>query len=98
MTAAPFDPVELLTALVAAASEGHTRRTLLRRVTEVLARWLPVVRVELAEQVDDELEVLAATPGGATVASARQPLAGDVARRCAAVRRSNAARAADSAG
>jgi len=79
MTEATRDPVDLLAALVAAASEGHTRRTLLRRVAEVLADWMPLLRVELSEHIGDELEVLTATPGGATVTSTRQPLAGELA-------------------
>ena len=73
MTETP-EPVELLADLVAAASEGHTRRTLLWRVAQVLARWLPLRSVELGEQVDGELVLLTAKPGEAAVTSTRQPV------------------------
>ena len=55
-------------------SEGHTRRTLLWRVAQVLARWLPLWSVELGEQVDGELVLLTAKPGEAAVTSTRQPV------------------------
>ncbi len=76
MTETPPEPVELLADLVAAASEGHTRRTLLWRVAQVLARWLPLRSVALGEEVDGELVLLTAKPGEAAVTSTRQPVAG----------------------
>ncbi len=70
------DPLVLIAALVAAASEGHTRRTLLRRVAEVLARGLPVARVELRETIDGEVTVLTAVPGAAVVVGAQAARSG----------------------
>jgi formate hydrogenlyase transcriptional activator len=73
------DALELVAALVAAGSEAHTRRTLLRRVADVLARSCPLVRLELGERdaATDELELLAVTPGSAgPLGESRRPLAG----------------------
>ncbi|MFY0537680.1 sigma 54-interacting transcriptional regulator [Nannocystis pusilla] len=77
MTAeAGLQPVELLTALVAAASEAHTRRTWVRRVIEVLARALPLARLELGERVEgtDEVEVVSGAPDSGAVATTRRRL------------------------
>ncbi|MEZ4448348.1 MAG: sigma-54 dependent transcriptional regulator [Nannocystaceae bacterium] len=75
----PQDALELVAALVAAGSQAHTRRSLVRRVAEVLARWSPLVRVELVDHdpATDELEGIAAEPGDAGPRTPeRRPLAG----------------------
>ncbi|PCC70570.1 DNA-binding transcriptional response regulator, NtrC family, contains REC, AAA-type ATPase, and a Fis-type DNA-binding domains [Nannocystis exedens] len=76
MAEAGFEPVELLAALVAAASEAHTRRTWARRVVEVLARALPLVRLELGERAEgtDEVEVVSGAPDGGAIATTRRRL------------------------
>ncbi|MCY1067316.1 sigma-54 dependent transcriptional regulator [Nannocystis sp. RBIL2] len=76
MAEAGLEPVELLAALVAAASEAHTRRTWVRRVAEVLARALPLARLELGERIEgtDEVEVVSGAPDGGAVATTRRRL------------------------
>ncbi|MCY1011611.1 sigma-54 dependent transcriptional regulator [Nannocystis pusilla] len=76
MPEAGLEPVELLAALVAAASEAHTRRTWVRRVIEALARALPLARLELGERVEgtDEVEVVSGAPGDGAVATTRRRL------------------------
>ncbi|MDC0722287.1 sigma-54 interaction domain-containing protein [Nannocystis bainbridge] len=75
-TEAGFEPVELLAALVAAASEAHTRRTWVRRVAEVLARALPLVRLELGEPIEgtSEVEVMSSGADGGAVTTTRRRL------------------------
>ncbi|WP_434421631.1 sigma-54 interaction domain-containing protein [Nannocystis pusilla] len=76
MAEAGLEPVELLAALVAAASEAHTRRTWVPRVARALARALPLARLELGERVEgtDEVEVVSGAPDGGAVATTRRRL------------------------
>ncbi|MDC0673580.1 sigma-54 interaction domain-containing protein [Nannocystis radixulma] len=76
MSEAHLDPTSLLAALVAAASEAHTRRTWVRRVAEVLARALPLTRLELGERVEGtgDVDVVSGTPDGAAISTTRRRL------------------------
>jgi len=76
MSEGATDPTGLLAALVAAASEAHTRRTWVRRVAEVLARALPLTRLELGERVEGtgDVDVVSGTPDGAAIATTRRRL------------------------